>query len=775
MKILFYFLVLILMVVKLTSSAYCDRTPEGVSRGKNMDDVDKYVIEISGDPTSYIPEKTYTVTLRHNANSLGLHMFRDFMLSVEREDVNSQIDSDQTQQKVGVFKSPKNMIYDFSRRCENTIQQVNSIPKSSIQVDWIAPPTNSGCVAFRATVAESKENWYGEEGSLTKVLCESPSENEDEQPAVLERCCACEEAKYELVFEGLWTRNTHPKDYPSYIWITKFGEIVGASHSNDESFWKYEDYASENIKALGERGDTSGIEMELKEKMGKTVRTVIKANSLRYPNITGKTFAFFRVDRENHLVSIVSKITPSPDWIVGVSNFELCQDNCSWVDHRVLNLYPWDIGTDDGPSYRSVNQPASSPSTIQKIKSDDPSSPFFDEKGNSIKPFAKLYFTRLKTYQMECSNQEPNRNDGSEVTTEEAQSEECRTKPWSSWSACSKTCGEGLMFRKRELRKPENEDICSVKLVDHRTCTGKKCKNGFNPGQLQSDDPRCELTQWSAWSSCSTECGNGTMTRDKKFKNPQYAAQCANNDPAITQQNEMCNENSSSCPNDGKEETDCSKTNWGPWTPCSVTCGNGNKTRLRMPDEGEEQEAPTESECKNMETVTCYEPLCENEGTTITDFGGITSLGQLSTERIFSEPYGPVINCVVSDWSIWGPCELIEGNCGKGYVTQHRQIQQHAMNGGKPCPIRLMRKRRCLVKCHKEEEEITTTPPIETTEADTSDSVDCVMSHWSQWSPCSSSCGSTAVQQRTRNVKVPPGKNGKPCGIRLEQKLVRCL
>lgn len=44
-------------------------------------------------------------------------------------------------------------------------------------------------------------------------------------------------------------------------------------------------------------------------------------------------------------------IDPSPDWIVGVSGLELCLDNCSWIEHKELNLYPYDVGTDDGITY----------------------------------------------------------------------------------------------------------------------------------------------------------------------------------------------------------------------------------------------------------------------------------------------------------------------------------------------------------------------------------------------------------------------------------------
>lgn len=64
--------------------------------------------------------------------------------------------------------------------------------------------------------------------------------------------------------------------------------------------------------------------------------------------MTGKTFAVFRVDSENHLVSFVSSIRPSTDWFVGVSALELCQPDCTWIESKVLDLYPWDAGTRDG-------------------------------------------------------------------------------------------------------------------------------------------------------------------------------------------------------------------------------------------------------------------------------------------------------------------------------------------------------------------------------------------------------------------------------------------
>lgn len=71
--------------------------------------------------------------------------------------------------------------------------------------------------------------------------------------------------------------------------------------------------------------------------------------------MTGKTFAVFRVDPTNHLVSFVSMIDPSPDWFVGVTGLELCLRNCTWSERKILELYPWDAGTDSGATYIVIN------------------------------------------------------------------------------------------------------------------------------------------------------------------------------------------------------------------------------------------------------------------------------------------------------------------------------------------------------------------------------------------------------------------------------------
>lgn len=40
--------------------------------------------------------------------------------------------------------------------------------------------------------------------------------------------------------------------------------------------------------------------------------------------------------------------------MVGVSSLDLCQKDCSWVESKVVDLFPYDAGTDNGISYMVI-------------------------------------------------------------------------------------------------------------------------------------------------------------------------------------------------------------------------------------------------------------------------------------------------------------------------------------------------------------------------------------------------------------------------------------
>lgn len=160
---------------------------------------------------------------------------------------------------------------------------------------------------------------------------------------------------------------------------------------------------------------------------------------------------------------------------VGVSDLELCLANGQWVEHKEINLYPYDAGTDSGASYTAADQPTLPNEAIRRIKPNnpnDPRSPFYDQDNKEMKPLAKLHLTRQRLYEKSCDNNN-NNNDDDESDHEEdgedvrsgsnnnnnrdedryEQQQSCETTSFSLWTECSNQCGAGFQMRMYE-RKP---------------------------------------------------------------------------------------------------------------------------------------------------------------------------------------------------------------------------------------------------------------------------------------------------------------------------------
>lgn len=226
------------------------------------------------------------------------------------------------------------------------------------------------------------------------------------------------------------------------------------------------------------------------------------------------------MDAQHHLVSLVSMIYPSPDWFVGVSGLELCLPNGSWVEQKILNLYPVDAGTDAGPTYISPDQPTIPKEAIRRIRPNypnDPRSPFYDgENRDTMKPLAKLYLSRQRLYEKNCDN----------VAAAQDSQNDCAVGKWTEWSKCDNSCGKGRRSRQRYYLNPQlaYQKSCKKKLTDHEECYGTRagtCEDDFVEEEYygeQNPDPECALTRWSSLSECSALCGKGQRSRTRRYK-----------------------------------------------------------------------------------------------------------------------------------------------------------------------------------------------------------------------------------------------------------------
>jgi len=71
----------------------------------------------------------------------------------------------------------------------------------------------------------------------------------------------------QVMFEGLWSAQTHPKDFPTNLWLTHFSDVIGASHTPSFVVWGEGHKATDGLRQLAEWGSPMTMEAELQRKV----------------------------------------------------------------------------------------------------------------------------------------------------------------------------------------------------------------------------------------------------------------------------------------------------------------------------------------------------------------------------------------------------------------------------------------------------------------------------------------------------------------------------
>jgi hypothetical protein len=192
------------------------------------------------------------------------------------------------------------------------------------------------------------------------------------------------DAVYRVVFDSTWSNSTHPTDnFPA---SAHYSPMVGATHSDGVAFWGEGTLATLGMEQMAEFGGTAQLLAEVNSAIG-----LNSANQTLLGSGLGSGSGMIVLDTismttDFPLVTLVTMVAPSPDWFVGVAGETLLDEQGNWVDEKVVVLYPYDAGTEDGDGY-STNNPATNPHIPIWLRQNIV--PFSNE------PLGTMTFTRL--------------------------------------------------------------------------------------------------------------------------------------------------------------------------------------------------------------------------------------------------------------------------------------------------------------------------------------------------------------------------------------------
>lgn len=125
-------------------------------------------------------------------------------------------------------------------------------------------------------------------------------------------------AVYKVTLEGYWNREHFPKHYPENRPPAHFSKTFGVSHSSNFNLFSIDKVASSGLKEFCQSTDTDEWE---NEDTNDSVfdEFIIPKLSNPLDKIESRLF----VQSNNSLVSMVTKLVPSPDWFIGIDALQV--------------------------------------------------------------------------------------------------------------------------------------------------------------------------------------------------------------------------------------------------------------------------------------------------------------------------------------------------------------------------------------------------------------------------------------------------------------------
>ncbi|XP_068083868.1 thrombospondin type-1 domain-containing protein 7B [Anabrus simplex] len=307
---------------------------------------------------------------------------------------------------------------------------------------------------------------------------------------------------------------------------------------------------------------------------------------------------------------------------------------------------------------------------------------------------------------------------------------DCQMSPWSEWSPCPQQC---VPDASNEIHDGE----VTPTQTRHRVVIQWPANGGSSCAHLEELRPcplsgaRCKHYLWGTgpWSDCqlptNVECGVGYRTR---------AVWCYRNHRSTKVEPSLCIEHNGTVPSQSEPcyvdcQWPCVLSHWSEWSPCSQACTVRLRTRQLL------GLSSTREYCKN----TTLFPQTET--------------APCPCDRYTLQPQGDWSECILERDinSVTANGRPAPSVCGSGsrfrragcYDKDNNLVEPSLCGAGSG-----LQEEPCFVPCP----------------------TDCVLSEWSPWGECSTTCG-PGMHNRTRQVIRPSLNSGRPCGALEEFKV----
>lgn len=197
-------------------------------------------------------------------------------------------------------------------------------------------------------------------------------------------------ASYDITFTSDWENEiVDPVNGNSTTAIpgnAHWSNLVGATHNSNYVLVEMGTLASTGVKNVAETGNNDALMAEVQNEINNTgnANQWLQEPMAPFDNISSATLSGIVVSSDFPLLSLVSMIAPSPDWMIAINSINL-RDGSSWSNELIIPLFPYDAGTDSGSMYTSADQPT--------LPNPEPISALINQTPFNAKPIGTITIT----------------------------------------------------------------------------------------------------------------------------------------------------------------------------------------------------------------------------------------------------------------------------------------------------------------------------------------------------------------------------------------------